>query len=80
MNKLNEEQRNAYSELENQIEIILQDESLFSVEDGSYFVRYLEDSKIEEQGFKLRFNLTDSISTLKSKLVEILGDEEYTLL
>jgi hypothetical protein len=40
--------------MENQVDIILQDETLFNIDEQSYFVKYIEDSQIEEQGFKLR--------------------------
>jgi hypothetical protein len=42
------QQREVYARLENQIEIVLQDESLFNVEETSGFVSYKEDSIIEE--------------------------------
>ena len=36
---------------------------------------------IEEQGFKLRLQLTDTIQEVKTKLVEILGDAtQYNLI
>lgn len=66
--------------MENQIELILQDESLFKFEEASYFVSYKEDSNIEEQGQKLRMNLTDTIENFREKLAEVVGGEDYTLL
>lgn len=74
------EQREVYAKLENQIEIILQDESIFNIEESSYFVSYKEDSNIEEQGQKVMLNLTDTIGDLRTKVAEIVGGEEYTLL
>jgi hypothetical protein len=75
LNTYNHELRGQYVELENQIDVILQDESLFNIDPNSFFLSYQEDSKIEEQGFKLRLNLiTDTVETFKAKLTEILGD------
>ena len=69
-----------YTRLENQIELILQDESLFTIEEASYFVSYKEDSNIEEQGQRVLMNLTDTIGDLRAKLTEMVGSEDYTLL
>jgi hypothetical protein len=74
LNAVNKTLRENHSSLENQIDVIIQDESLFSIDPESFFVSYLEDSKIEEQGFKLRLFLPDPLISLKGKLAEFMGD------
>ena len=74
MNTVNQTLRENYLSLENQIDVIIQDESLFSIDPESFFISYLDDSKIEEQGFKLRLCLQDPLISLKGKLAEFMGD------
>ena len=50
MNKLNQQQREVYAIFENQIEIVLQDQSLFNIDETSFFVSYKEDTNIDDQG------------------------------
>ena len=61
--------------------MIFQDETLFKVDPESYLVSYHEDSKIEEQGFKVRVDVNDDLLCLKGRLVEFLGDDlAFTLI
>lgn len=48
INELNQQQRTFYSEQENQMDMIVQDEALFRIDPSSQFVSYVEDSKIDE--------------------------------
>ncbi len=41
---------------------------------------YVEDSKIDEQGFKIRLNVNDTIQTVKDKVVEFMGDTGFLLI
>ncbi len=77
---MNQNFRKHHAELENKIDVIFQDESLFKIDPDSYLVSYNEDSKIEEQGFKIRIDLTDDLLSLKGRLVEFLGSPDFTII
>ena len=79
INQVNADLRVQFTELENQVDVVLQDESIFRVDEKSFFISYVEDAQIEEQGFKVRLSLTDNMQTVKGKLIEMLGDSDWSL-
>ena len=51
--------------MENQFEIIVQDEALFKIESEHFFVSYIEDSQIEEQGIRVRARFNNTVGELQ---------------
>ena len=64
-----------YENLKNQLDIIVQDiSSIFKFSEGQ-FVQYIQDSQFEDQGLKLRLYFTDTVNSLRMKVVKALGLE-----
>lgn len=78
-NELNDQQREFYKSEDEQIEVIFQSKDLFTFDDEA-MVKYKEDKKIEEQGFKIKLPKKTTIAQLISTFHKSLKEKDIELI
>jgi hypothetical protein len=75
MKEQEEQERQHYNEMKNQLDIIVQERhQVFDITDSDFpFVSYIKDKDFEQQGITIRLKFTDTIDEARSKIATSVG-------
>lgn len=79
INEANAQERAYYASLENQLDLIIQDEALFTIDPESHFVKYVDDVTAEQAGIPVRVQFTDTVASVRKQISDQIGCTEFTL-